>query len=231
LLFLYLNHALKKGVKNISVICDSKLLSKKDIDLWNIRTKNKFDIYGLGANKIYTFARQKIPFYFVNNHNDVDCLNLIASLKINCLFNAGTPRKLSDKIISNMEYGVVNVHPGILPFYRGCSAVEWAILNNDPIGNTVHYMDSGYDSGPIVIAEKYKFKRNSTYEDIRIKTYRKNFLLASKVLLEIQKNKLTPDGFPKQDVTEGKNWPPIGKNDMKKVLSRISKKLYIYQCL
>ena len=46
-------------------------------------------------NSIYKINNVEVPFYFVNNHNDDDTLNLISNLSIDVVLNAGTPRKLS----------------------------------------------------------------------------------------------------------------------------------------
>ena len=96
---------------------------------------------------------ERIPFYFVGNHNDDKTLRLINSLSVNVLLNAGTPRKLKPNIFDNVEHGCINVHPGLSPFYRGCSAVEWALFNDDKIGNTAHFMTEGYDEGNIIASE------------------------------------------------------------------------------
>ena len=46
--------------------------------------------------------------------------------------------------------GTLNVHPGILPQYRGLSSICWAVLDGGEIGATVHFVDGGIDTGPIV---------------------------------------------------------------------------------
>jgi folate-dependent phosphoribosylglycinamide formyltransferase PurN len=46
--------------------------------------------------------------------------------------------------------GVLNVHLGLLPEIRGMSSPEWSLLNHVPIGITIHYMDAGIDTGPIL---------------------------------------------------------------------------------
>ncbi|MGA2389093.1 MAG: formyltransferase family protein [Candidatus Sulfotelmatobacter sp.] len=51
--------------------------------------------------------------------------------------------------------GVLNVHLGLLPEIRGMSSPEWSLLENVPLGVTIHYMDSGIDTGPIL--KKYEF--------------------------------------------------------------------------
>jgi methionyl-tRNA formyltransferase len=56
--------------------------------------------------------------------------------------------------------GVLNVHLGMLPAVRGMSAPEWSLLLHQPLGVTIHFMDAGVDTGPILAqfplpAERY----------------------------------------------------------------------------
>jgi len=46
--------------------------------------------------------------------------------------------------------GVLNVHLGLLPEIRGMSSPEWSLLKHVPVGVTIHYMDAGIDTGPIL---------------------------------------------------------------------------------
>jgi methionyl-tRNA formyltransferase len=47
--------------------------------------------------------------------------------------------------------GVLNVHLGLLPEVRGMSSPEWSLLKRVPVGITIHYMDAGIDTGPILM--------------------------------------------------------------------------------
>lgn len=231
-----LNHfiyaSLKNGVQDIIVICDSKLTTEKDKRIWRERTGNAFVRRDDGIiADVYSFSKTNIPFYFVDNHNSEDTLALINSLNINCLFNAGTPRKLTSRLITQMKHGIVNVHPGILPDYRGCSAVEWAILHDDKVGNTAHFMDEFYDTGPIITIKSYEFPKNADYQSIRIKVYKDGCELAGKTLYQIQSTGMKPKDALAQDPNTGKFWDPITQKEMEKVLDKIASKSYKYQCL
>ena len=46
--------------------------------------------------------------------------------------------------------GTLNAHMGLLPMYRGMNVAEWAALNGEPVGCTVHFIDPGIDTGAIV---------------------------------------------------------------------------------
>ncbi|MAB60684.1 MAG: hypothetical protein CMO46_09130, partial [Verrucomicrobiales bacterium] len=45
---------------------------------------------------------------------------------------------------------IVNAHPGIIPLSRGLDSFKWAILKNDPVGNTIHLIDSEVDKGELI---------------------------------------------------------------------------------
>lgn len=65
--------------------------------------------------------------------------------------------------------GVVNVHPGYLPYNRGRNAQIWSIIDGTPVGATLHYMDAGVDTGPIVDRLQVTVEAWDTGESLRVK--------------------------------------------------------------
>lgn len=59
-----------------------------------------------------------------------------------------------DRIVSRGELagfsGAYNLHFGLLPDYRGCFPLKWAIINGDPVGVSLHYMVPEIDAGPVI---------------------------------------------------------------------------------
>jgi methionyl-tRNA formyltransferase len=53
-------------------------------------------------------------------------------------------------LIDAFRLGVLNAHMGLLPAYRGMSVAEWAALEGAPVGCTVHLIDAGIDTGPML---------------------------------------------------------------------------------
>jgi methionyl-tRNA formyltransferase len=53
-------------------------------------------------------------------------------------------------LIDAFRLGVLNAHMGLLPAYRGMNVAEWAALEGAPVGCTVHLIDTGIDTGPIL---------------------------------------------------------------------------------
>ena len=62
---------------------------------------------------------------------------------------------LRQQVLDLPRLGVLNVHLGLLPQIRGMSTPEWSLLNHVPVGITIHYMDAGIDTGPIL--QRYEF--------------------------------------------------------------------------
>lgn len=57
---------------------------------------------------------------------------------------------LRKQLLDVPRLGVLNIHLGLLPEIRGMSSPEWSLLNDVPVGITIHYMDAGIDTGPIL---------------------------------------------------------------------------------
>ena len=119
----------------------------------------------------------------------------------------------------------------MLPDYRGCSAVEWAILNDDKVGNTAHFMTEEYDEGPIIESEWYEFQKTATYQSIRIEVYRAGCTLAAKALRLISDKNMKQSDAVKQNPSAGRFWKPIPDEKMDQVIQKVINKNYKYQRL
>jgi len=60
-----------------------------------------------------------------------------------------------ESTISAFRLGILNAHIGILPRYRGRSVAEWSILQGDPVGVTVFFIDSGIDTGERIVLREF----------------------------------------------------------------------------
>jgi methionyl-tRNA formyltransferase len=60
-----------------------------------------------------------------------------------------------------------NLHPSLLPCHRGCSSLTWAIIEGDPFaGISYHYIDSGIDTGPILLQSVLHIAPGETQETL-----------------------------------------------------------------
>ncbi len=62
---------------------------------------------------------------------------------------------LRDEVLKILRLGVLNSHLALLPEIRGMSSPEWSLLCGVPLGITIHFMDSGIDTGPILLRREF----------------------------------------------------------------------------
>lgn len=77
-------------------------------------------------------------------------LDLVRSLEPDIVVAAGFRHVVPPEVLSVPDRGCLNVHPGLLPETRGFNPNVWSIVEDHPAGVTLHYMDDGVDTGPIV---------------------------------------------------------------------------------
>ena len=70
---------------------------------------------------------------------------------------------LPKSILNKPKYGCINVHPSLLPQYRGSAPIQWAILNGDKItGTTIMKMNEKMDAGDIILQKEVSILENET---------------------------------------------------------------------
>ena len=139
---------------------------------------------GLTFAKIYKI-RKKIFNFNKQAKTEKEILELLKKRKINLICLAGFMRILSKNFIQNFKGQILNIHPSLLPKYKGLNTHERAIKNKDRYsGCTVHFVSAKLDSGKIIIQKKVKINKKDTPRT-----------LANKVLAE--EHKLYPEAILK----------------------------------
>ena len=95
----------------------------------------------------------KVPVHHVENHNTPECIELVRSLRPDLAILRGSGI-VKDAILGTPKIGTLNAHWGLLPEYRGVDVTEWAALSGHTIGVTVHFVDAGIDTGPMLISRQ-----------------------------------------------------------------------------
>jgi len=222
----YSYFALKSLLKNktpiFGVAIDKKGVGAKAIEIWEERTGGN-----IKTGDIYEFQSDTCPFFEFTSHSSEEFKNFIKENNIDLLVNTGTPRILKQDILDAPNIGVLNIHPSILPAYRGCTTMEWSIYNDDPVGNTAHFMSAGIDEGPIIEQESYDFKKSDSYTDIRSHMYRANVELMSRVIHKIINDDITTQSLPAQK--DGKYWDVMDSGKLAIVMEKLKNGQYKYQ--
>ena len=171
-----------KGSNLKSLIKFSKL-KKSPISI-EIIISNNPKSKGLTFGKIYKI-KKKIFNFDKHIKAEKEILKLLKKRKINLICLAGFMKILSKSFIRSFKGQILNIHPSLLPKYKGLNTHERAINNKDSYsGCTVHFVSSKLDSGKIIDQKKVKIYKKDT-----------PITLANKVLAE--EHKLYPEAILK----------------------------------
>ena len=100
----------------------------------------------------------------------------LKNIKLICL--AGFMKILSKNFIKKFRGKIINIHPSLLPKYKGLNTHKKAIQNNDKFtGCSVHFVTTKVDSGKIIMQKKVKIKKNDTIYSLSKKVLKKEHLL------------------------------------------------------
>ena len=218
----YLREFLALGITPTAIIMDSKDVSEKDAKIFQERTQGRMPKISLDE-----YQDAHIPSYFVKNHNSEETAKLVKNLGLDLLVNGGTPRILKSVLLSAPKIGVISCHPGLLPAFKGCTCVEWAIYKDEKVGNTVHFMNEAIDEGPTVIQEAINFSKKDSYVDVRLKVYASGMSLLAKAIKKIEAEKLHPSQMPKQ--VGGEYFSPIDDAKLEEVKLKLAAGKYKFQ--
>ena len=183
----------------------------------NARNYLMNDFYNPGSFDEIIQGRN-IDVFYVDNHNDEKTLQILEKYNPDYIILGGA-RILKEHLIKSTKFGILNSHPAILPKYRGLDCVAWTILENDSVGATVHYIDPGVDSGPIILQETVDYSDCNSLLKVRIKVMKKCAELMVRALLGVYFNTLTPI---KQDSTKGVNHEAMSSDNLLLVEKKIS---------
>ncbi len=138
---------------------------------------------GLNYGKMYKIKKK--VFDFKNTLSENKVINELEKNKINLICLAGFMKILSKNFIKNFNGKILNIHPSLLPKYKGLNTHKKAIKNKDKYsGCTVHFVNSRLDSGKIINQKKVRINKSETSKT-----------LAKKIL--IQEHKLYPKAITK----------------------------------
>jgi methionyl-tRNA formyltransferase len=118
-------------------------------------------------NEIYCAVEERdIPVYIYDSTDSV-MSKLPDNVDLGVL--AWWPKILKSPLLETPRYGFVNTHPSLLPHNRGKHYNFWALVEQAPFGVTLHYADSGIDTGDIVAQQEIPYDWCDTGESLYCK--------------------------------------------------------------
>jgi phosphoribosylglycinamide formyltransferase-1 len=142
-----------------SLIKFSKL--KKSPIIIKLIISNNSKAKGLHYANIYKIKKK--VFNFKNILSEKKVINELKNNDIHLICLAGFMKILSKSFIKNFKGKILNIHPSLLPKYKGLNTHERAIKNKDKYsGCSVHFVNSKLDSGKIISQKKVRINKFDT---------------------------------------------------------------------
>ena len=182
-----------------------------------VKFGNKIELVITPSDSIKSRGNKKLPTavkeFCINNDlkysHDIPSLNEIEQLSPDLIIVASYGKIIPKIILDSSVYGAINLHPSLLPKYRGASPVQASLLNDEKItGTSIILLNDVVDGGPIISQEKYKIHNEYTNE-----LTEKLFKLGSKLIKDILKNPETITSASQQNEKSATYTNKINKSD------------------
>ena len=123
----------------------------------------------------------------IKNENNILLYLKKNKIKLICL--AGFMKILSKNFIKRFQGNILNIHPSLLPKYKGLNTHARALKNGEKFsGCTVHFVNSKLDSGKIISYRRVKISRNDTPTTLAKKVLKHEHILYPKAIKKLMSN-------------------------------------------
>tara|TARA_B100000989_G_scaffold291816_1_gene266825 strand:- start:1934 stop:2515 length:582 start_codon:yes stop_codon:yes gene_type:complete len=140
---------------------------------------------GLLYSKLFNI-KKKIFNFKKKNLTEKKILHLLKRDRITLICLAGFMKILSKNFIKKFNGKILNIHPSLLPKFKGLNTHERAIKNKEKFsGCTVHYVNSRLDSGEIILQKKIRISKTETPKTLHKKILVQEHKLYPKAILKV----------------------------------------------
>ena len=144
------------------------------------------------ANGLKIAKKYSIPYKYFSSKNkklfEKNSLFEIKKRNIKFLCLAGFMKVLSNNFIKSFHHKIINIHPSLLPKYKGLDTHERVLKNKEKYsGCTVHYVTSELDSGKIILQKRIRIDKNETAHTLKLKILKQEHVLYSKSIISVFK--------------------------------------------
>ncbi len=180
---------------NIAVFISGTGSNLKNLINYSFKKNSKFKIAlvisnnikakGLNHSKKFKIKKKIINYSNIKN-SEKKILKSLKKNKIDLICLAGFMKILSKNFIKNFNKKIINIHPSLLPKYKGLNTHKRAIENKEKYsGCTVHFVNSNLDSGKIVLQKKVKILKKDTFKTLEKRVLKQEHILYPKALKKV----------------------------------------------
>ena len=151
----------------------------------NLIITNNPKAKGLKLGKINKIKKKSFNFK-KKNEIENQMLSVLKKHEIKMICLAGFMKILSRNFITKFSGKILNIHPSLLPKYKGLNTHQRVLSNNEKYsGCTVHFVNSKLDSGKIILQKKVKITKNETKKSLAKKVLEQEHKLYPRAVLKV----------------------------------------------
>ena len=169
---------------NLKSLIKFSKIKKSPISI-ELIVSNNSKAKGLNYAKIYKIKKKVLNFKN-KNLSENKLLSILKTNNIEMICLAGFIKILSKNFIKRFKGKILNIHPSLLPKYKGLNTHERALYNKEKYsGCTVHFVNSKLDSGKIILQKKVKISKNETNASLAKKILAQEHKIYPKAILKV----------------------------------------------
>ena len=163
--------------------------------LFNYLKLKKYQVFPIITKKFLNKStenkiKKKNKYLLIKNLNNKNLFKFLNKQKFDLLIAAGFPHIFKKKYLKLGKFGIINLHAGKLPKYRGGSPLNWQIINNEKkIGLSIIKLDSKIDQGPIICEKSFINSKNDHIFNIHKKANQLFLKMTIKSIRILEQNK------------------------------------------
>ena len=183
-----------------------KNIIKEEMNIIGVFTRPD-SFYGRGKKLLESPVKQlaktlHLPVFEPKSLKNRDIVEHIIKLSPDLIIVAAYGLIIPEEILTVPKYGVVNIHPSLLPKHRGPSPVATALLNGDLItGVSIMLLDKGMDSGPILATENLKITVEHNTQTLTEELFQIGSNLLISIIPLLVSGQIAPTAQNKDNVT------------------------------
>ena len=142
-----------------------------------------------------------VPHSYIGHEHEENIIRLLEAWHVDLVILAGWMRIVTKELIQAFPDRIINVHPSLLPKYKGLHAVEQAMeAGEEYTGATVHYVTEELDGGPIIIQSKVPILKTDDVKSLTKAIQRREYAILPEAIQYVKHKLQEPhSGYMLQD--------------------------------
>ena len=128
-----------------------------------------------------------VPHCYIKHKDEELIIQLMQAWRVDLIILAGYMKVISPAFVHAFPNRIINLHPSLLPKYKGLHAIEQALESGDKeTGCTVHYVNDELDSGEVILQSKVLIEPDDTLETLTPKIQRQEYAILPAAIQQVK---------------------------------------------